>query len=465
MPSIARGADAAAGGQVVTFFARPETRQKLEDSARPKVILIGSFSGPKNFGDMLQLRSALRWHEMRERGLVICPLHSLARAWPPEHLQELARVFGTDDWLFCDKSSDGTYAAALGLERLTAGIRGHSTLHVYGGGFFNSLWGQRTLARIEATLDETVPEHYIISGQQVGQEFAARLAAHCRSYQPDIIGCRDEESVTILRQYGLDVQFSGDDAFEELVEASSAGSLPPLADRAHEGESTRPYALYLNSSPYVLTAQTRSTALEEIENCLSLLVQHFGSGTPPLLIEAYRDVNPLIQDTLATIKKTRFATALSASTRLDLVDCFERNCLDEAATMLRQCQLAVSTSYHVTLFLKILGVPVYFLSFNDYYRQKKQGLGDTQTSLEEFLRAPRLPAETKNASVSRHLTARVAWFDQLDAALAAPPQDARLLARARASLEHLQQQRSSAGFSPTPTLWRKLTAWLRRGST
>ncbi len=463
MPSIARGENTAANGQAVTFFARPETRQKLEDSARPKVILIGSFSGPKNFGDMLQLRAALRWHETRERGLVICPLHNLARAWPPEHLQQLARVFGTNDWLFCDKSSDSTYAVALGLQRLTVGIRGRCTLHVYGGGFFNSLWGQRTLARIEATLDEMVPEHYIISGQQVGQEFAATLATHCRSYQPDIIGCRDEESVAILRQHGLDVQFSGDDAFEELVEAAS-GPLPPPADRAQGEENTRPYALYLNSSNYVVSAPTTRTALEAIENCIGLLMQHAGSGAPPLLIEAYCDDNSLIQDTLATIKKTRFATALSASTRLDLVDCFERNCLNEAAAMLRRCQLAVSTSYHVTLFLKILGVPVYFLSFNDYYRQKKQGLGDTQASLEEFLRAPRLPAETTDASLSRHLAARVSWFDQLDAVLAAPPQDARLLARALASLEHLRQQRSGARVSPSPSLWRKLTAWLQRGS-
>lgn len=462
MPSIARGADAAANGQVLTFFARPETRQKLEDSARPKVILIGSFSGPKNFGDMLQLRAALRWHEMRERGQVICPLHNLARAWTPEHLQQLAQVFGAGDWLFCDRSSDSTYAAALGLQRLTAGIRGLSTLHVYGGGFFNSLWGQRNLARIEATLDEMVPEHYIISGQQVGQEFAATLAAHCRSYQPDIIGCRDEESVAILRQHGLDVQFSGDDAFEELVEAA-ASPLPPPADRAHGEESTRPYALYLNSSNYVVSAQTTRTSLEAIENCIDLLMQHFGSGAPPLLIEAYRDDNPLIQDTLATIKKTRFAKMLSAATPLDLVDCFERNCLNEAAAILRQCQLAVSTSYHVTLFLKILGVPVYFFDFNDYYRQKKQGLGDTQTSLDEFVRAPRLLAETNDAFFSRHSTARVAWFDQLDAALATPPQDARLLARARASLERLRQQRSGAHFSPTPTPWRKFMAWLRRG--
>lgn len=462
MPSASRGAAGAANSHAVSFYVRPETRRKLEDSTAPKVILFGSFTGPKNFGDMLQLHGALRWHEARERGLVICPLHNLARAWSPEHMQQLGRVFGTDDWLFCDRRNDGKYASALGLERLTTGIRGRSTLHVYGGGFFNGLWGQSSLARIEATLDEMVPEHYVISGQQVGQEFAATFAAHCRSYQPDIIGCRDEESVAILRQHGIIAQFSSDDAFEELVAATSSPFSPP-ADATHGEQPTRPYALYLNSSHYVISAQDTRTSLRAIEHCLGLLEQHFGMRTPPLLIEAYRDDNPHIQDTPATIKKTRFGAAFAAAPRLDLVDCFERNSLHEAATALRRCQLAVSTSYHVTLFLKVLGVPVYLFGFNDYYRQKKQGLGDTQASLEEFLRAPSLQVERNNATIARHLSARVSWFDQLEAALAAPPQDARLLARARAALDRLRQQRDGARVIASPAPWRRLTAWLRRG--
>jgi len=127
------------------FFARPDTRRKLEDAGQAKVILIGGFTGPWNFGDLIQLSGALRWHTAREPRQMLCPLHGLATAASPDYLGRLYRVFATEDWLFCSRTRDRERAASLGLEPLSATISGPTLLHVYGGGFFNGMWGERAL--------------------------------------------------------------------------------------------------------------------------------------------------------------------------------------------------------------------------------------------------------------------------------------------------------------------------------
>jgi hypothetical protein len=202
-----------------------------------------------------------------------------------------------------------------------------------------------------------------------------------------------------------------------------------------------------------------------IEDSIAQLRLRLGDDTSPLLIEAYRH-GPHITDTLATIRKTRFASAFAACRRVDLVDLVERDCLNEAAASLRQCRLALSTSYHVTLFLKTLGVPVYFLAVNEYYRQKKQGLGDALITLDDFLAGVDRVNDSGEAYAGEQSAIRSRWFAQVDATLATPPHDARLLQRATAALQHMRWQRNNPTSSPPvpapPTALHRLTAWVRR---
>jgi hypothetical protein len=49
--------------------------------------------------------------------------------------------------------------------------------------------------------------------------------------------------------------------------------------------------------------------------------------------------------------------------------------------------IAISSSYHTAFFCNILDIPCYLLSENDYYKQKRAGLGEKRT-LDVFLEKP-----------------------------------------------------------------------------
>jgi len=362
------------------FYATPQTLRLLADGAQRKVMLDGSFTGAWNFGDLLQLRGALRWHAATN-GAAVCAVQGLATLQTPLQLVRLADTFGTSNWLFYSRGhpSHVRRARALGLQPLAAPIAGATALHVYGGGFFNRLWGQGALQRIETLLAYVNPWRYIISGQQIGAEFAASLAEHCRRRRPDVIGCRDLESVALLAQHGVDAQHSGDDALEELFRATSEST-------AHKVTAGCDPAIYVNTSDYVLAdTDGPAAAVAAINACLEALAGRCGGDAIPVLIRAFAEEQPGIRDTLSSIAGTRFGELFSAFRVVDLVDMVARGQLAQCVPPLRGCALAVSTSYHVTLFMKVLGVPVYLFAFNDYYRQKKQGLGDDPLTLAQFL--------------------------------------------------------------------------------
>ncbi len=468
----------AAGG--AAFYVLPETRRKLANETITKVVLAGSFTGGWNFGDLMQLQGALRWQRLHQLGHALCVIHGLGSAPDRAYFDRLERVFGACDWLFFSpgRAAHTERAAALGLERLCDGISGPVTLHVYGGGFFNRLWGEGALRRIETLFDDTTPLRYIISGQQIGAEFAAALAGHCRRYQPDLIGCRDDASVELMRRHGLHAEFSGDDAFEELASAASPspsqgegrdeGKLPAISpsprripgapDRPaaapspsqgegrDEGVQSPSFGLYLNSSTYVTTA-AQSTALRAIERDLRLLARHTGGQGAPLLITAYAEGSPDVFDTRATLARTGLATLFPMTERLDLVDAIEHRGLERAARELRQCRLVVSMSYHVTLFCKIVGVPVHLLVFNEYYRQKRQSLGDAPATLAEFLAADvRQVMASQAAFVAQLRERRARWLELAGAALSAAPAAGRVQARAAAALDRRQAPSGGGGL-------------------
>lgn len=398
------------------FFARPQTILRLEDPTQAKTILVGSFTGGWNFGDLLQLRGAARWHRQRAPVQTLCPVQGLGAVSTIEQMDRLRLAFGLDDWLFFSpgRAGDTVRAAGMGLQRAPAQWAGPVTLHTYGGGFFNELWGAAALRRIETLFTQRQIAHYAISGQQVGAEFCRRLAEHCRRYQPDIVGCRDQASVDMLRRQGVDAHLSADDAFEELDAAATCAV-------AGDPPQTQQFGLYLNSTAYV-TAETEAhhAAMRHLDEALEALARHAPSASP-MLIRAYAEDRPHIRDTFTTIQQTRFAALFPQFTTLDLLDHFVRDDLSRAVTRFRQCDYIVSTSYHVTLFSKIVGVPVYLFAFNDYYRQKKQGLGDADLPLTAFLEADHASlVAQQNAYVVSQRQTRSAWLTLLEQTLAAP---------------------------------------------
>ena len=428
-----------------SFFATPITLKKLNSPDLPKVLLVGGFNGYWNFGDILMLQGVVRWHRARKESSVVASLHELSRVADPQALRQLPGVLGTEDFVFFSaapgEEADRT-ARELGLEPVSPLLlQGPAHLHVYGGGYFNARWGDSMLGLIETVLRTWLPVHYVLSGLQVGPEFAGRVAAHARQWQPALVGCRDPESTEALVACGIQARLSGDDALEELVrateEAALAGPLSPVPGR---------FALHMNLSTYVYTnvgedPEEQPSPSTRMNEQLQALRARFGESASPVVLNAYIDERPVVEDSVAAMRKTAFPEHFPLADVIDLVGLLFQGRLSQAVEKIRQSEVLVASSYHVTLLGKVAGVPTHLFAFNDYYRQKKAGLAETEGSLEEFLASDWSQSLARGMEyIDGQRALRRAWLEQLAISLEQPPQDLSWVARASLWMEDLRQE-------------------------
>jgi polysaccharide pyruvyl transferase WcaK-like protein len=429
-----------------SFFATPSTLEKLNAREPEKVLLIGSFTGNWNFGDLLQQRGSIRWHQARRAGAVIAPLHDLGRVRNAEHLQRLQSFFGVEDFIHFTWEPGAAAvqrARELGLVPVLAeSLQGASSVHVYGGGFFNRFWGPFMVGLIESVLRTWLPGHYVISGQQVSPDFAPELVAHAQQWQPALVGCRDPLSLKHLKDHGLEARLSGDDALEELVraagEASRAGPRTPEKGR---------FALHMNVSSYTHSendgpAELPPEVSEQMNAQLRLLREHLGERAAPVVLNAFIDERPTVEDSLASVKKTEFAALFPHAELIDLVGLLLQGQLHRGFEQVRRCELLVTSSYHLTILSRVAGVPVFLGAFNDYYRQKREGLGQPAGTLEQFLASDWSQVEAESAAyTASQEELRREWHAALDQVLSRPPSGASHMARAAHVVE-----RARSGF-------------------
>ncbi|OIQ53976.1 polysaccharide pyruvyl transferase [Moorella thermoacetica] len=437
---------------MILFYTLPETNRKINsEGASRVVVLAGSFNGYLNFGDLLQLRGALRWHKQHWPGAVLCPLLHLRTVSDEKTLRELIEFFDTPHWLLYAHHSEedaNSRAKALGLEPLrVSDSLTPAILHVYGGGFFNGFWGRWMLDLIEAVLHTFPIGRYVISGQQVGAEFAPVLAEHCRRYRPDLVGCRDPLSVEILTHSGIEAFFSGDDAFEELLryaETPATANVTSLLNPA--------FGLHLNLSGYVYSSPTQGDQAQisdrvisqQIECLLQLLVTRFGPSSIPIIVGSYLDPRHEVQDTWAAVKRTLLTRYLPQFIGLDIAGLLLQGRLEEAIPLLRSLKLFVATSYHTALFLKILGVPTYLLAFNHYYIQKQSGIQETTRSFEELLTIdPETLRKEQETVLLAHQKARQEWKELLERELSETPEKWGVILRGIAYLKEDEKRKSA----------------------
>jgi len=423
-----------------SFFATPSTLGKLYALDLTKVLLAGGFNGNWNFGDILQLQGSIRWHRARREHAVIAPLHELSRVKDAPYLRHLAGVFGVEDFLFFTSEPTAAsmqQARELGLVPVDPqALKGQASLHVYGGGYFNHFWGHYMVEVVEAVLRAWLPGHYVISGQQISPDFAAEFAAHVQRWHPALVGCRDPLSVKALAEHGLEAKLSGDDALEELTRAAEvaarAGPRVPEPGR---------FALHMNRSTYThskTAGQPEVTpGVEELMNAqLRLLREHLGERATPVVLNAFIDERAMVEDSLTCVRKTDFPVLFPRAEFVDLVGLLLQDHLSQAFERVRGCELLVTSSYHVTLLSKVAGVPAFLGAFNEYYRQKKEGLADGKGSLQDFLASDLAQvAEEGTLYVAQQRELRREWHGALDAILDQALSDVSWMERAAQQVE------------------------------
>lgn len=369
------------------LYCDHDSKEMLESPA-PKVLLVGSDFGYGNFGDILQLKGSIKLHDRMGPFTPVAVL-AVEAISDPQFISYAKKVYGVSGILFVSQQPLDFSESGLGLEQVRR-FRAIELMHLYGGGFLNEKWGGYVLAVTEFLISILKIPYYLISGQQVDAVFAQRSAQHIAAYQPLLVGVRDELSRQNLAGQGVNAAFSFDDAFEEL------------------GEITRGFAVDLTGG---LLVHLNLSSYTGNENQLSVLSDHLNrladtkaAAGGLTVINAFSDKRHFVVDTLAAIKELERQFPFADYRVLDGTLLAYRGRPEGGKRI--AAALAYSCSYHVTMFMHLLGVPCWLNNNNDYYNQKCLALGIEQ-DFKQFLDNPMLP------DYARKTAARKRWLKDL----------------------------------------------------
>lgn len=334
-------------------------------AAQSAVLLVGGYDGSGNYGDVLQVATAIE----TVRGLPGAPLpvaiveretHGHHRALEERYRARLADVA----FLYYDEDEE---PQADELVELGSGVLPRrSVVYVYGGGFLNQRWGGRKIAHattVEQLCGRDLP--LVASGLQVDEPAVApggvahELLSRARS-----IGVRD-----VLSQRYMQEHLPSPAA--ERVELAGDDATPFLSSPAIAGEQL--VNLHVNDGIWV--SESPEELLERVADLLCAL----GRAAGPLRLQptiAYEDPRVSERRIVAGLFE-RFDDELEAAgiAPIDPIDILE-DALDHQLARFRRARLTVACSYHVTLTSLLAGIPALLLAENSYYDQKAAGLRD-----------------------------------------------------------------------------------------
>lgn len=385
---------------MTTLFANRDTARFLRGDGG-RVYLYGGYEGFHNFGDVLQVKSMIRFHRATsgQEPIPVLALTSLTDRGFPDRIRTW---LGVEHILW--ESDERVDARSADLEPLDR-VRTGGYLHVYGGGYLNRNWGARRVEVLGCLVDALVPADFIASGVQLDETVVASLGSLFTRMRPSVFGVRDRESERLARLILPPdiVDFSFDDIIEPLVEwaarVRSAGSGP--RDRV---------AIHMNSTAEYLDPAEQLSGF-------SLLADRIRASRPDLgatLVQAYDDRRTLVRDTLECVKALDGTFPFAYYDVVDLAR--ESLVLDAAdprpdpglASALGRCAFAVCSSYHTAMTLQLAGIPAYLVATNEFYRQKRTGLGLTG-DLDGFLAGP----EAHRTDFADLVADRASWIRRL----------------------------------------------------
>jgi hypothetical protein len=346
------------------FFVTPAT-QRVFSEAPAVAVLIGSYDGSGNFGDIAQFDAALRLLEPLTPGLLVLPV--LERDYRRSHLA-LPAAFGKppEHALFFDPEHRGQDDLVPLVVPPTVAV---GSVYLYGGGYLNPSWGGRKLDMLRAAEDllqtAGVEPVRLASGLQVDPTWIKALsvedAALLGSFE--MLGARDPLSARALADFNpaATVLETGDDALGAIptVPMTDVVSAPPTKVRVnlhfaeHDWVSGRPGGLRDLILDFATELGRRA-------------------GRPVI-------VRPLIAYVDDRIDERPGVAALAADARGRGIEVEESLILRPAeleAIMveMQQAVATISCSYHVAMASLLLGIPTVVFADNPYYEQKAAGL-------------------------------------------------------------------------------------------
>jgi hypothetical protein len=349
-----------------SLCATPADRKRLID-AESVLFLIGSYDGSGNYGDVLQLATAIETVErLPTSPLPVAIVELETRKHHDELIRRHAEHFSGAAFAFFQEHSDAPEGGLVEMGMLD-GDPAKASLYLYGGGYLNEWWGARKAAHAMAAqslLGETQLS-VVASGLQVDETaIGPDGPGHDLLSRASWIGVRDVDSRRYLRR-----QIP---AVADRVELAGDDALPFL--RAPAAECAALINLHVNDGVWV------SDEPDGIQAKIAALLKELAtaSGEPLQLqpVIAYEDPRvserSIVADFLERESDGLEDVGLSPIEPLDVLD----DAIGNRLSKFRRARLTVSCSYHVTLTSLLAGIPTVMLAQNAYYEQKAVGLRD-----------------------------------------------------------------------------------------
>jgi hypothetical protein len=334
--------------------------------ARSAVLLVGSYDGSGNYGDVLQFAAALR--AVRDLPGAPLPVAIVERETLDHHRclveRHTAELSGPVYVYFeegeGDRPKDGLVEVPSGL------APGRSVLYLYGGGYLNRWWGARKAAhaRMAAQLaGRRLP--IVASGLQVEEEtIASGGVGHELLARASWIGLRGIRSLEYVHAHISEdvsrVGLTGDDALPEL-DFGPAVPAPVVNLHLNDGD-------WVSDDPDSMTARV-----------VELLRQVGRASGESLFLQpviAYEDPRVSERRVVAELLERHGDEVESAGFRLVSPLEILTDATGNELGAFRRARLTVSCSYHVALTSLLAGMPTVMLAENAYYDQKAAALRD-----------------------------------------------------------------------------------------
>jgi polysaccharide pyruvyl transferase WcaK-like protein len=351
-----------------SFFATPATAAAI--AATPALaILIGSYDGSGNFGDIAQLDAGLDLLERLGEEILIAPVVERSLMASHDDLRP-GLLHHIEHTLYFDPDPDAADADD-GLVPVSAGAKlDFASCYLYGGGYLNAVWGGRKLAMLGAAerlfeSADSPPVARISSGLQVDPEWVSELAPGdadaLRNF--DLLGSRDPRSHHALARLGSGAPLleMGDDALGVLA------GVPAEVARAEAGEALQ---INVNFGPHDWVTERADALLNFYVDFLHGLERRCGRPIRVLPLLTYVDFKIDERPALSRLGDACSERGIAFDEPIEL----RPASLDGAAPELRRAGLTLSCSYHAALASLMLGVPAALLDDTPYYSQKAAGL-------------------------------------------------------------------------------------------
>ncbi len=369
-------------------------RKLLKD--KKYVLLEGSFSGFQNFGDILQLKWAVSFYKRRGfEPIVLCDIGAIEdREW----IDRTYKYLNVEWIIFYSNISYDVKEYNLDfVEKIDI-----ETFHIYGGGFLNRYWGNGYLNLAESVINYFNIKRFLVSGQQIDEKAVFRIESFFKKYPPFLFGCRDKISYEILKDRFENIEYSFDDAYFELEDLKNSVSF-------YEDNKIN-ILLHLNITSYVVDDLLRT--LKKYRDVLLKIKRNFNNSKIFLII-AYNDIKVKdVRDTLNTIQSLEDWFDFEDIEVLNFANVALKKDNQKISLKLPKNSIMITSSYHLSMFAKVLLIPVYLFSENEYYDQKREAL-NLPKEFDLFLKNPL--ADRKD--IKEYEKIRRDWEKRLDEAL------------------------------------------------